>query len=118
MRGGAIGSMGKAKGYHLFNDAGADEEIQKFAGHCYEEALYGIGNLFHMSKEDFEKGLRKKIPLVPGAKARVTTDVIDRQMFGLNRKLGREERLIGAGNGLPGGRAFALFSGKSSSLCF
>lgn len=118
MRGGAIGSMGKAKGYHLFNDAAADEEIQKFAGHCYEEALYGIGNLFHMSKEDFEKGLRKKIPLVPGAKARVTTDVIDRQMFGLNRKLGREERLIGPAMACLEGGRLPYFLAKAAAYAF
>ena len=118
MHAGAIGSMGKAKGYHLFNDAAADEEIQKLAGHCYEESLYGIENLFRMSKEDFEKGIRKKIPLAPGAKARVTTDVIDRQMFGLNRKLGREERLIGPAMACLEGGCLPYFLAKAAAYAF
>ncbi len=95
MQGGAIGSMGKAMGYRFYNQALEDEKIKKFGKKCYEEALYGILHMFHMSEEEFKKGERKKIPLVPGAKSRKTTDLIDRQMLGLKRKLGREERLIG-----------------------
>jgi mannitol-1-phosphate 5-dehydrogenase len=118
MQAGAIGSMGKAKGYHLYNEAAADEQIQKFAERCYEEALYGIEHLFHMSKEDYALGSRKKVPLAPGAKARVTTDVIDRQMFGLNRKLGREERLIGPAMACLEGGRLPYFLAKAAAYAF
>lgn len=95
MNGGAIGGMGKYKGYVMYGEATDDPAVMEFAARCMDEAMYGIEFGLGLNKEEFEAGQRKKIKLVPGAKKRVTIDVIDRQLFGLIRKLGREERFLG-----------------------
>ncbi len=95
MRGGMLGAMAGFKGYRFYEQARIDPEIEQFCKYGYEEALYGVLHLFHMTYEDFQKGERKEAVLVPGAKAKASTDTIARQMFGLVRKLGRNERLVG-----------------------
>ena len=94
MRGGMLGAFAGRKGYTLYEQARVDPEIQAFCDLGYDEAVDGVLRYFHMTYEDFQKGERKQFPLVEGAKVK-TTDTIARQMFGLRRKLGREERLVG-----------------------
>lgn len=118
MQGGAIGSMGKARGYHLYNEAQRDTEIKVFGERCYAEAIFGICGLFGMSEEDLQKGIRKKAKLVPGATERKTTDSIDRQMFGLSRKLGREERLIGPAMACLQSGKLPFFLAKAAAYAF
>ena len=118
MQGGAIGSMGKARGYHLYNEAQRDTEIKVFGERCYAEAIFGICGLCGMSEEDLQKGIRKKAKLVPGATERKTTDSIDRQMFGLSRKLGREERLIGPAMACLQSGKLPFFLAKAAAYAF
>jgi hypothetical protein len=58
-----------------------------------KEAVFGAMSHFHFTEEDFHKGSRKDNS--SGKPRRETSDTLNRQLFGLKRKLGRTDRLVG-----------------------
>ena len=118
MRGGVMACLAQTKGYTMAQEANEDAHVKAFCKACYEESVYGILNKFHMTYEDFQKSERKVMPLLPGMEMRLSTDTLARQMNGLARKLGRQERLVGpAMTCLEMGR-IPFFLAKAIALAF
>ena len=95
MRLGAIAGAGVHKGYTVFDDAVRDRQITAFWQACKKEALYAIEHELGMDEEEYRLGEYKAPPLLPGVDIRPTVDVFERQLFGLKRKVSRQERFLG-----------------------
>ncbi len=91
IRGAIMAALGKQKGYTYIEEVNADEDILRQVAIGIDEAVTGALDHFGFTKEQFEKGRHKTI--LKGS--RTTSDVLDRQLNNLKRKLGRNERMTG-----------------------
>ena len=91
IRGAILASLGKQKGYTLVEESSGDEDIMRQVKAGIDEAVFGALDHFGFTREEFERGRHKDLT---GGK-RNSSDVLDRQLNDLKRKLGREERFTG-----------------------
>lgn len=91
VRGGVLAAIAKQAGYETIEEANKDEYAVKCSTFGWKEAYWGAMRHFNFTEEEFKRGARKDSKVY----GRTTSDTVDRQLFGLKRKLGRQERLTG-----------------------
>lgn len=114
IRGGIVAAVGKSLGYVTVEEANGDPYVVKCAMLGWREAYYAAMKHFNFTEEEFKKGARKDSKVYN----KTTTDMLDRQVFGLKRKLGRQERFVGPALASLGQNRVPYFIAKAISLVF
>ena len=114
VRGAILAACGKKCGLTLIEEANADPNIYKCAILGQKEAVFAAMNHFHFTPEEFHKGSRKQNE--NGKPRKETSDTLDRQLFGLKRKLGRTDRLVGPALACLESRRIPFFLSKALAL--
>ncbi len=120
VRGAVAAAIAKHKGYEFIEQSNEDEYIQKCSRLGHEEAVFGAMSKFGFTEEEFMRGARRdtRASAADEQKSKKTSDTVNRQLFGLKRKLGRTDRLAGpALAALEFGRV-PFYLSKATALAF